>query len=82
MTDLFGDPEPPPKRGGIGYLAWLAELEYPEGHRFWTLAVRPPHLPPELEMVWILDRDGELHRVAINITDHGIILTNSGDGDG
>jgi hypothetical protein len=78
--DLFGNPEPPPKHGGIGYLAWLAELPYPDGHRFWALAHArwPKHAPAETtEIVWLIDPDGKFRQAAINITD-GSILTDRG----
>jgi hypothetical protein len=76
VTDLFGDPEPRPRRGQPGYLVWIAELTYPDGYRFWSLAAaaRPKQLPAETtEMVWLIARDGKFRRAAVDVTDGAIL---------
>lgn len=40
MTDLFGEPIAPPRKGQPGYLAHLADLPYRDGLTLWCCSSR------------------------------------------
>jgi hypothetical protein len=72
--DLFGQPTSV-RKGGTGYLEHLAELTYPDGYAFWSLALaaRPRSLPAETtEMVWLVRRRHWM-LAAVDITDGAIL---------
>ena len=67
--DLFGGPAEIPRRGTRNYREFVAELDYPEGLNFWSLApdCLAPGVPDWVECVWLTDRENRFVRMIIDL---------------
>jgi hypothetical protein len=63
--DLFGDPVPRLKRGGVGYLTELASLDL-DGWQFWGLAMGGRASRTSCEWVWLV-KDGRVRHALIDL---------------